>query len=171
HRNHPWVEDLADRVLGEALAPEGRAGLARCGAIVTTAVERRTALVVLRLRFQIHQTRGRPDLYAEEVVLTGFAREGGRVRWLEPNSEEVRTLLEVRPSGNLPEATKRNQARWAMDTLEAEAGALDALARERAQRLAEAHNRLRQVVGGGRVTATAYPPDVLAVYVLVPGER
>ena len=27
HRNHPWVEDLAHRVLGEALVPEGRAGL------------------------------------------------------------------------------------------------------------------------------------------------
>ena len=53
HRTHPIVAALADHVAERALAEDVPDLAARCGAIVTRAVSRRTAILLLRLRSQI----------------------------------------------------------------------------------------------------------------------
>lgn len=170
-RNHPWVSWLADRVLGEALAPAdgGTVRVARCGAIATDAVRWRTALVLLRLRYRL-RSKGRPELYAEEVVTCGFRREAGQLVWLEPNGEEALRLLDgATPTANLDPGERRDAVAWALELLMREQEALAGIARRRAERLAEAHGRLRGLTGDGAVEVDPYPPDVLGLYVLVPG--
>jgi hypothetical protein len=43
------------------------------------------------------------------------------------------------------------------------------VAATRAAELEEAHARLRRYTGGGRLRVEAYDPDLLGVYVFVPG--
>ena len=66
-RCHPIIEFLAERVLGESLADlDGSTYFSRSAAVSTRAVERRTAVFVLRLRYLLTE-RGRPPTFAEEV--------------------------------------------------------------------------------------------------------
>lgn len=168
-RNHPWVSWLADRVLGETLAPGGESGVSRSSAIYTDAVARRTVLLLLRLRYRL-RSRGRTELYAEEIATTGFWRDGGGLIWFEPNGEEALALLErAQPVANMSAEERREQIVWAVGVLTREPEALERVARQRAERVAEAHERLCGLVGGARVAVDPYQPDVLGVYVLLPG--
>src|SRR5207248_1667113 len=82
HRTHPLVESLAtgilDAALDSALAAGGSSRIAaRCGAMRTRAVERRTTLVLVRFRYHIatEWRDGRPcsQLLAEDSQLLAFA--------------------------------------------------------------------------------------------------
>ncbi|HEV7217178.1 MAG TPA: helicase-related protein, partial [Chloroflexota bacterium] len=70
-RTHPLVALSCDAILGRALAPEGDARFPRCGAIFTRAVQRRTIVALLRLRYLL---RERAETFAEEVVLAAAER-------------------------------------------------------------------------------------------------
>ena len=56
-RNHPVVTTLSDAVLGQALTNDNRQ-FSRSGAIYTDAVNLRTAVVMLRLRYLIEERGG-----------------------------------------------------------------------------------------------------------------
>ena len=72
-RNHPVVAAAAEAVLAKALEAQDPL-FARAGAIVTAAVERRTAVLILRLRFLIQASDGETESqqFAEEVVAAAF---------------------------------------------------------------------------------------------------
>ncbi|WP_460038736.1 helicase-related protein [Thermaerobacter litoralis] len=169
HRLHPWVEALAQQVIGEALRPHGSDRIARCGAFQTLAVSRRTAVLLLRIRYRIASSRSRFEQFAEEVVLGGFRAgpDGLSVEWLPLDGEEVRDLLSAQPDLNIAPVERRQQLEWALKTVKEEDRALNRLVAGRMAALEELHNRLVETNGGG-VSVEAYPPDVLGVWVLVP---
>ncbi|MGQ9826084.1 MAG: helicase-related protein, partial [Desulfotomaculales bacterium] len=70
-RNHPFVSALAQWLLENALVRGGQVPAARCGVVRTSRVERRTALLLLRLRHLLEQP-DRPPLLAEEVLVLGL---------------------------------------------------------------------------------------------------
>ena len=165
-RNHPAVATAAEAVLAQALrGDDGR--FARASAIFTNAVELRTAVLVLRLRYLIE---GASAQFAEEVVTGAFHREGDSIRWVAPLQEESLKLLREGDSqlaANMSFAERRDHIRWALDMLGE--GWYKDIVTERTATLEAAHNRLRQTIKGEPAIVTAHePPDIIGCYVLVP---
>jgi hypothetical protein len=170
-RNHAVVTALCDHILGEAFRPGVRPRFPRCGAAFTDRVKIRTAVALLRIRYRLRERRG-AELFAEEVVTAGFRPGDAGLEWLPPNSEEVLTLLKTaEPVGNISPQERSIQAQWALRVLDGQPKDLQAIADRRARELEESHERLREYTGGKRLKAEPYRPDVLAVYVFVPGGR
>lgn len=170
-RNHPLVVALSERILGEAFKEAPDARFARCGAAFTREVDRRTVLVLLRLRYRLTTRRGKEELFAEEVLTAGFKKLGDNVDWLAANSRETLDLLErISPEGSISQQERIERVSAALDELKGCQKELEAIANQRAHELEEAHARLREYTGGGRIRATPHlPPDIMGVYVLLPG--
>jgi hypothetical protein len=174
-RTHPLVEKLAAHVLDAAL-DDGRdaeqAVAKRLGAIRTDAVSRRTTLVLLRLRFQIHHRPGATPLLAEDCRVVGFEGAPDQPVWLE--QDRVEELLAAQPSSNLPRPQAQQSLSDILDGFEAVRPQLDEVAKSRAEELREAHLRVREAarVRGEKAEPVEVepklPPDVLGVYVFLP---
>jgi superfamily II DNA or RNA helicase len=170
-RTDRTVRDLARYVLETALDPALGGPARRCGAIRTGAVPTRTTLLLVRYRFQL-TLPGRAEprtMIAEDARLLAYrAAEPGREWLLEP---EVTTLLLASPENMLPELARR-----AIERAIAEIGEigphLQATAAELADQQLDAHRRVRSAVGAVRRRLSVEPsgpPDVLGVYVYLPG--
>jgi superfamily II DNA or RNA helicase len=174
-RNHPLVTALADYLLETALAPdEDTPVAARASVIRTTAVTRRTRLLLLRVRMLIEPARRRaghehdPPLLAEELLVAGFGGRPDAPAWLDQT--EALTLLETaRPAANMAADERSLALQSALSELPTLNEALAQIADERAGVLREAHQRVRaQTRGTARSVRPAGPPDLLGLYVLLP---
>jgi len=170
-RTHPFVEGLASFVLTSALDDLGEGRAARCGAIRTEAVDRRTTLLLVRNRFDVVTARSGSErvLLAEDAGVLAFAGPPDDPEWLGP--EAVAPLLDAVPSANIAS----EQASRFIEAVVANSGTLsERLATEAGQRADEllaTHRRVRTQSGmrGVRYRVSAHvPPDVLGVYVLLP---
>jgi superfamily II DNA or RNA helicase len=173
-RNHPLTAALADYLLETALAPEGSPPPAtRCGLIRTSAVARRTTLLLLRVRMLIETAKRQtsdasPPLLAEELVVCGFTGKSSAPQWLDEPAA-LALFEQARPATNVTLEERTLSIQSVLDQLGAIGSELNATAERRAERLKEAHQRVRSAMGGGRVTVRPHlPPDVLGVYVLLP---
>ena len=128
-------------------------------------VERRTAVLVLRLRYLIE---AESQQFAEEVVAAAFRGDGDDLRWLSPLQDEAfRLLRDAEPAGNMPQAERREHVEWALRALNGDWA--DEIVGERVAVLEAAHERLRGALSGPRATVIPHPsPDVVGCYVLVP---
>ena len=149
---------------------------ARVGAIRTHAVQRLTALFLLRARYLLYTTAQDP-LLAEEVRVLGWQ---AFTSWM-THEQGLDLLARARPSGNIPPDEKRELVQA---VLEAAAPLLapDAAQEEhpivhelqaRARALEAAHRRLLRHLGASGRGASVriqphWPPDVLGVLVLQP---
>ena len=162
-RNHPVIATTAEVVLAQSL--EGNApSFARAGAIFTKAVDRRTAVLILRLRYLI-ESEGQQ--FAEEVVAAAFRRDGGALRLSPLQDEALRLLRGAEVAANMPPAERQEHVQWALGMLDG--GWADDIIAERVSALEAAHARLRRAVKGAQAAVTPHPPpDVIGCYVLVP---
>jgi len=167
-RNHPFVQALARYLLEEALTRSGTAVASRAGAIATRAVSQLTVLLLLRVRYLLQFPNAAP-LFAEEVMPLAFTRAAdGSPQWL-PEADALRLLSEARPDANLPLERKKQVVKASLDAYPALEDDLRAHLQTRAQRLEEAHKRIRQAVRLRSVDLTLAPqfsPDLLGVLVL-----
>ena len=164
-RNHPIVVTLADAVIAESLH-KNNALFARCGAVFTNTVKSRTAVLILRCRYQLIETN---EQFAEEVVTAAFQRgENDSVNWLEPLQDKSLTLLRtVTPVSNMSSEEKKAQVRWALEMLKNKW--FEDIVTQRARVLEESHARLRKVAHASPLKVIPHtPPDILGCYVLVP---
>jgi hypothetical protein len=178
-RTHPLVEGLAAYVMDTALDSEINPRYApianRCGLIRTSAVQTRTTLLLLRLRFHIHA----PDragkeiqpLLAEESRLFAFRGSPQQAEWFE-DEEEIARLLSARSQANIPQAQIQHFLRQVLTAYDTHlAPRLEELLRERAEALRDAHRRVRRsasVTVRGISVEPQLPPDVLGMYVYLP---
>ena len=173
-RNHPLVEQLASTVLGQALdTPEGAAAK-RVGVIRTSQVSTQTTLLLLRHRFHLTGRKGNRtwQTLAEELDLLAYTGRADEPAWLNP--EQTRALLALTPDGNLDPVQKEDRLTRTLEGLSGMDDVLIARARERAQVLFEAHERVRGAARGQGVTYSVEPPgppDLLGVYVFLPMPR
>jgi superfamily II DNA or RNA helicase len=170
-RNHPFVGALARYLFEQAFAGAGEPIASRCGALRTRAVERLTALFLLRPRFEV-MPPNRPSLLSEEVLVVGW--QVFSERWFAP--EEALALLAAEPSSNLSPAEKRELVARVLEEArpllgEPASGPFLELLQRRAEELAAAHRRIRQSAGQpirGLQVKPHWPPDLLGVLVLQP---
>ncbi len=167
-RNHPLTAALADYLLESTLTSEADPALAaRCGLIRTGAVMKRTVLILLRVRMLIESKHKTPSL-AEELVVCGYTRAGGVVQWF-AEAEAVRLLQTADPAANITLDERTLGIESALGQIAGLTDELNAIARNRAGRLRDSHERVRAAVGSGQTTVMPrMPPDVLGVYVLLP---
>jgi superfamily II DNA or RNA helicase len=169
-RNHPFVQSLAQWLLEEAVAGKIDAIAKRCGAIRTKAVEKRTVLLLARLRYTI-STPERPDLLAEEVRCFGFrGAPGTKLEWL-PDQEGVQLLETANPAANISAVDRTAAVSQILDKWLSIRDAMESLVAKRARHLEEAHKRVRssiQLKRTGTSVAKHFPPDLLGFTVLLP---
>ncbi len=166
-RNHPITASLADYLLDQALDPTIKEPPAtRCGAIRTDAVSQRTVLLLLRLRYRLIE-KDMPEALAEELLVSGFEFKD-KVRELFGTDDALR-LMSSRPTGHISIEERRRSVQEAVDLLPSLEKPLEQLAQARAERLRQAHRRVRHITREGRLEVKPHlPVDVLGVYVLVP---
>ena len=168
-RNHPLTTALADYLLETALAPlDALPPAARSGVVTTRSVERRTVLLLLRVRMLIERAPGATPALAEELLVCGYTGRADTLAWLaEP--EALALLEQASPAANTDADQRRLALERASEQLAALAPQLGELARQRAEILRASHMRVRAQVGGERVRVRpAGPPDLLGLYVLLP---
>jgi superfamily II DNA or RNA helicase len=175
-RTHRIVEGVAAHVLEAALdarlTDRDRGPARRSGVVRTRAVERRTTILLLRLRFHI-VTQGRDGrerpLLAEDLALAGFAGSPDRAEWLPQSALEP--LLDAGADANIGADQARDAIQRVLERFEHLRPEIDRLAEERGQALFDAHRRVRKAAKTG-VRALKVevhkPADVLGVYVYLP---
>jgi superfamily II DNA or RNA helicase len=171
-RSHPLVAVLAESLLERTLAADaapipGVLGRAGCWATRTVAVK--TVVALLRLRHQLAHTRGRTTqtLLVEEATALAWAGADGAPC---AEGDDALALLRGAPSGDVPDHVRARLLTQALDHLTAHEGELSAFAQRRADALLADHVRVRESAkgrGSDEVHALL-PPDVIAVYVLLP---
>lgn len=168
-RGHRLIECLAEHLMDQAFYPASdRSPAARCGAIRTDAVGRRTTLLLLRPRYLIHERDGETPSLAEETLVWGYR---GLLPDIEPLSlDEARRLVDKATSvANLSAQEKTEAVREALASWKPLQHHLDTVLDERATRLTESHRRIRSLIKAGRVRIEPQkPPDLLGVLVLLP---
>jgi superfamily II DNA or RNA helicase len=166
-RMHPVIAAYCDAVLGRAMGPNPDPRFARCSAMVTDAVTVRTVCVLLRLRYLLHDV---VDEFAEEIVLAAFHRRGGEVSWVQPWDSARGLLADARPRGNLDEAEQQGHIQWALDLLGTNHEWHQPIIEWRTTVLRDSNDRLRSLLKANSLRITPHtPPDILGLYVLVPG--
>lgn len=175
-RNHVLTTALAEYLLESALVPiDGAAPAARSGVIRTTSVERRTILLLLRVRMLI-DGRSRADagqrtpVLAEELVVAGFVGRADARVWLD-QAQALDLLQRTQPVATLTAAERAYQLQQALEQVALLDPELHAIAQGRARQLEDSHNRVRSTIQGGRErdhVQPNLPPDVLGMYVLLP---
>jgi superfamily II DNA or RNA helicase len=171
-RSHPLLSTLAEALLEGALDPESApvGTLGRAGAWPTAAVKTLTTVAILHLRYKL-TVHGRRDrlLLAEEAGAVAWEATSPDIRL---TAEAARALLEHPASGDLTPAARKRSIDQAVERVSlAVEQSVAAYARERAASLAEDHARVRAAAAGSaRVSIEpVLPPDVMGIYVLIPG--
>ena len=172
-RNHPFVTSLAQFLLEETLIMDGSARAPRCGAARTTAVNRRTFLMLLRIRFNIVEP-DKPSLLAEEAIIFGFTGTPQQnIEWL--NGDDVLTLLSsASPHSNMAASDIKEVITEFLAAWETIKPQLHPLLNERAQKLADSHRRVRSAARlrrRGLSVSPYFPPDLLGILALLPFPR
>lgn len=174
-RTHPIVEGLASFVMDNALDPMGDGVARRCGVIRTSRVQRRTTLLLIRLRYHIITRRVRggkvteSPLLAEECQLLAFAGAPHNAEWLDNQAAEE--LLLAEPEANIQPDQATHFLRQILGGFDALRPHLDAVARQRGDELLEAHRRVRLAARETNVSHRVEPQlpcDVLGVYLYLP---
>ncbi|MFN8188062.1 MAG: helicase-related protein [Gaiellales bacterium] len=171
-RTQPVVEGLAGYVVDTAL-DEQLAGVAkRVGAMRTRAVETRTTLLLVRVRYDVvTRRRGEEDhaQIAEESLTLAFGGAPESAGWLV--EEMVAPLLDAAPDGNVTPEAAREAVSRVLDGVSELRQHLDEVARDCAAELHDAHQRVRESARLRGVTYSVEPQlpvDLLGVYVLLP---
>jgi superfamily II DNA or RNA helicase len=168
-RNHPLVNSLAQYLFEEAFEKGADAQAARCGAVRSNAVSKRTHLYLLRLRYSLSQPEGK-SLFAEEVVPFGFRGSPSNLEWLS-DSETLHLLNEVKPHGNLTPSEKKEFATEGQNFFQELKTEIDNVIENRRKRLEESHLRVRSSAGmlrRGLKVSVHRPADLLGYLVILP---
>lgn len=165
-RAHPVIEEACHAVLSKAFDRTPTPFFSRSGANFSSAVQRRTALVLIRIRYIIHES---VENFAEEVIIGAFEQIDGAIRWLTPLSEATKLVdAPLVPGVNMSNSEGSSHVRWALDLLE-QKDAFAPVVNERRAAIEESNNRLRGMLKHGQIQVTPHTPDILGCYVLVPG--
>lgn len=172
NRTHPIIEGLATHVMDTALDPIADTVVAhRCGVIRTSAVQIRTTVLLLRMRYHIVTQQGGEQgaLLAEDSQLIAFQGSPQNPVWLD--SEQAEKLLLVKPDGNVQPDTARNFLDKVLEGFEYLEPHINEIAEMRGEELLEAHRRVRSAArlrGVSQRVEAHLPPDILGVYVYLP---
>jgi hypothetical protein len=171
-RNHIFVEDLSRGVVNDTI---NGGSLAACRAMVmeTTAVQKKTTILMMRVRSVIRDKKqSERELVGEEMIFIGYRGNIEAHEFL--SQEESRNLfLESEASGSLDLLSQKTiltkSIQWTMDEQELRKHT-DEIALDRASHLVDAFSRYRSYINASeyQVVEPVLPMDVIAAYVFIP---
>jgi superfamily II DNA or RNA helicase len=173
-RTDPAVGALAQFVLNAALdsaLPEHQRPARRCGVIRTTAVKKRTTLLLVRYRFHLTlpSRTGERQLVAEDARLLAF--EGTAAKPTRLTDDQALELASAQASENTAPEFAQAAIERALGGLSDLVEHLERDGNALATQLRESHRRVRgqsgQALRGLKVQAQN-PADILGVYVYLP---
>nr|MCA8836780.1 SWF/SNF helicase family protein [Pseudomonadota bacterium] len=180
-RTHPLTATLAEALVEASLDPESMTalGLGRTGAWKTPAVKSLTRIVLLRIRYKLKRSAGNGPqlLLAEEAALVAFDGNG-----MVGDDAEARKLLNTEACADLADPARiRFISEAKKDLPKLLDGPIREFVQKRADVLTQDHGRLAKTVKSAdqkrKETAiipttveAVQPPDVIGLFVLVPGE-
>jgi superfamily II DNA or RNA helicase len=177
-RTDPNVAAIARYVLESALDSVGVSDprdrpARRCGVMRTSAVAKRTTLLLVRFRMHLELPGrdGPRQLVAEDAQVLAYRGQPASAEWL-PDAE-IAELLAAVPTANIPPDQAIGFTERAVASLDAIHPHLDEVADQLAAKLRDDHIRVREA-GGQRVrrqiaVRAQKPADILGVYVYLPG--
>ena len=169
-RNHPFVEQLCQYLMNNALIRNGNKKLiARTAAIVTDKIKEKTVIYQLRVRNIIREKAGIKEIVSEEMILWGYQGDLNSNKFT--NQEEAEKLLhEAFPLYDLSIQRQSDEIELELNNINNLDEVLKNVVKERSEKLIEAHDRFRKLMGGSRykVVEPVLPPDILGIYILLP---
>ncbi|MBD6620898.1 DEAD/DEAH box helicase [Komarekiella sp. 'clone 1'] len=175
-RNHSLVEGLAQYILEDALSYRTEPIAARCGFTTTNAVQKRTTLLLVRLRHLLDSSKRSTEtrnttLLAEECAVIGFRGSPSSPNWLSP-LEATSLLQQAKPVSDVGKAIKQVEIADLLERLEELQPDLEKFAGQRAEELLQSHRRVRVMTQEGRIRVTPQlPMDILGLFILQPGRK
>lgn len=169
-RNHPFVDALCGYLFRLAFDRTERHRPARAAVVRSRNVQRRTTILMLRVRTVIRNAGGTTDdVVAEEILTTGFVGDPGEGVWLDEHDAQT-FLAEAEGVANASREERSEFLGMSLDDVATAEPSLSELTAQRTAHLLAAQERYRKAVGGKRFVAAekALAPDVLGVYVLLP---
>lgn len=170
-RSHPLTASLAESLVEASLDPESLPdlGIGRVGAWPSAAVSMMTRLMLLRIRYKVtvHARRERL-LLAEEASLVAVQGDA-----IFATGEDARELLNKPAVADFAGIARDRHIKAAQSALPAMlSGPVKDHVHQRAEALAKDHARLRAADrNASRVSVEAvFPPDVIGLFTLIPGE-
>ena len=161
-RSHPIVSTLAQFLLEKAMVNTEDSPAKRCGLTVTNAVQERTNLFVLRLRYLLNQT------LAEECVVVGFTGTLEQPQWLDNHTAEI-LLKTAQPTGDRPLNVKKYELRQLINQIPQLTSHFEQIAQQHAHRLKSAHDRVRVITRAvPTIVQPQLPLDLLGIYIFLP---
>ena len=174
-RSHPLVVTLGEALLERTLDADASYGdasvLGRTGVWPATGVERRTILVLARIRHELTTIRGnrRRNAMVEEALPVAIVPGSSK-----PLTDAAASELLLSPAATtLTQATRVAQLEWLESQRDSIAHVLVEVAGRRATELLDDHRRVRDAAKahGRYEIQTVGPVDVIGAWVLLPVPR
>jgi superfamily II DNA or RNA helicase len=175
-RSHPLVHVLAEFLMESSLKSEiienrPTSDLGRVGVWVTEAVQKKTTLVLLRLRHRLVQyvrVKGKKTQLVEETFCTGWSGPGTDSLLMEDLALKI---LSAPPVGTLSPQKIENETHEVLSKLNDLGSVFDHVAQTRSRMLLEDHRRSQTAAGkgsGSTEVEAICPVDVIGTFVLLP---
>ena len=169
-RNQLFVEQLCQYLLANSFSEElNTHSLSRTSVVSTNAVRTKTTILMFRVRNVIEDVGKTKQLIAEEMLVMGYEGTAQDKKFID--LEKAKSLLKmVVPSGSLAEVERNFLLSNELDNMQDIKTEFDRVALNRAEKLVEAHERFRKVLGGQKykVVHPVLPMDVMGIYILLP---
>lgn len=169
-RNQLFVEQLCQYLLANSFSEElNTHSLSRTSVVSTNAVRTKTTILMFRVRNVIEDVGKTKQLIAEEMLVMGYEGTAQDKKFID--LEKAKSLLNmVVPSGSLAEVERNFLLSNELDNIQEIKTEFDRVALNRAEKLVEAHERFRKVLGGQKykVVHPVLPMDVMGIYILLP---
>ena len=171
HRTHPIVEGLANYIITTSLDKISESNTRRAGVIFTNQVERRTTLLLVRVRYHLISRRERQEktMLSEDCKVVAFTGSPGNAEWI--GQKEAEALLNAQPEANITHEQARDFVKRVVDDFDMLIPHLDNFAVQNGDNILEAHQRVRRAaqIKGVRYNIEAkLPPDILGIYIYLP---
>jgi superfamily II DNA or RNA helicase len=171
-RTHPIPAGLAAYVVDTALDPLLPSIAARTGAMITSQVQKRTTVLILRPRYHVRTRRGTElnETLAEDCFTAAFTGSPEKPEWITAE-DVIESLMLARPAGNILPELARERLTTVVNALPALLAQVQPVIQARADDFADANKRVRSAIRDRGWKFEVEPlakPDLLGLYVLLP---
>ena len=169
-RNHPFIEQLCQLLLVNTFnQAETDLRLARTSVIRSDSVTQKTTIILFRVRNVIEDKLKINQLIAEEMLVWGYQGTAADKSYL--TTDQAKLLLkESVPTDSISAQQRDFLLNNELNNIETIKNDFDNIARYRSEKLVEAHERFRKVVGGNKysVVEPVLPMDIMGIYIILP---
>ena len=169
-RNQLLIEQLCQYLLANSFSEElTEHSLSRSSVVRTDEVQTKTTIIMFRVRNVIEDVGKTKQLIAEEMLVMGYEGTAQDKQFIE--LDVAKNLLNsVIPTASLAEGEREFLFNNELDNIGDIKTEFNRVAINRAEKLVEAHERFRKVLGGQKykVVHPVLPMDVMGIYILLP---